>query len=356
MKKENTPSLSYGRRIAKLQTMLDTRHMQAFLIEKASNIFYLTGFPSLSETEREALLLVTKAHTFLAIHPLHSFNSPTTACTVLTAEKGDFYTTLLSKIPAQKKLYFEQSIPHNQYLYLKKHARTTIVEPTHGLVEDLRTIKDTYELSALKHADRTTREVLQSFLKKLSIDKTEQQTAFSLKQQLEQKTQENVAFPPIIASGIHSAIPHHAAGLSKISDITIVDCGAKYQGYCADITRTMYRDTKKQKLLRTMYAVEEAYKVSYSQIRVGMKSKDAFKIAFDVLKKYDLHTFFIHSLGHGVGIDIHELPHLSPTSNEILMSGMVFSLEPGVYIPGQFGVRYENTVVLTDKGCIELNF
>ena len=143
--------------------------------------------------------------------------------------------------------------------------------------------------------------------------------------------------------------------MSKISDITIVDCGAKYKGYCADITRTVHKDAKKSDRLRIIHAVEEAYNASYSQIRAGMKSKDAFLIAFDILKKYNLHTFFIHSLGHGVGIDIHELPHLSPASNEILMSGMVFSLEPGVYIPGQFGVRYENTVVLTDKGCIELH-
>ncbi len=354
MKKTDIPSITFAARIAKLQTQLDEKHIYAILIEKASNIFYLSGYIATSETEREALLLVTQKESYLAISPLSEYNSPTTSRNVLRAEKGDFYRALLAKLPTPTKVYFENSMRHYEYLYLKKLANTTELQPISGLVESLRTIKDTFELSALKEADKTTRTVLHTFLEKLPTYKTEQKAAFKLQQMLEKKTLERVAFSPIVASGTHTATPHHTPNTRAISDISIVDCGARFHGYCADITRTVCKDTKKIDVLRAIEAVKKAYNASLSQIRVGMKSKDAFKIAFDVLKKYHLHTFFIHSLGHGVGIDIHELPHLSPNSDEILRSGMVFSLEPGVYIPGKFGVRYENTVALTDSGCREL--
>lgn len=353
MKKTDIPPMLFATRIAKLQTQLDEKRIRAILIEKASNIFYLSGYVATSETEREALLLVTQKESYLAINPLSEYNSPTTTCNVLRAEKGDFYRALLAKLPIPTKVYFENSMRHDEYLYLKKRANTTELQPISGLVESLRTIKDTFELSALKEADKATRTVLHTFLEKLPTYRTEQIAAFKLQQMLEKKTLERVAFSPIVASGTHTATPHHTPNTKAISDISIIDCGARFGRYCADITRTVHNDTQNTDIQHAIDAVQEAYNNSLSQIKVGMVSKDAFKIAFDVLKKYNLHTYFIHSLGHGVGIDIHELPHLSPNSDEILQSGMVFSLEPGVYIPRKFGVRYENTVELTEKGCRE---
>ncbi|MCR4330117.1 MAG: Xaa-Pro peptidase family protein [Candidatus Roizmanbacteria bacterium] len=349
----NIPS-AHDKRIIALQEILEKKKIGSIIIERSSNIFYLTGYTITSETEREALLLVTQKKAYLAMSPLNTYDSPTAICNVLQAEKGNYYKTLLAKLLTPTKVYFENSMRHNEYLYLKKHANSIDLQPIGGLVESLRTIKDMFELSALKRADKATRAVLHTFLDKLPMYKTERSAAFALQQMLEKKTLERVAFTPIVASGIHSATPHHTPNTSKLSDISIVDCGARFDHYCADITRTEYKNTRNTDRQRAVDAVQEAYIASLSQIKVGMISKDAFSIAFDVLKKYNLHTYFIHSLGHGVGIDIHELPHLSPHSNEVLQNGMVFSIEPGVYIPGKFGVRYENTVVLTEKGCREL--
>jgi len=347
--------IPYEIRIQALQKALNAKKIKALIIERASNIFYLTGYSVNSETEREALLLVTQKKAYLAISPLNTYDSPTAICSVLQAEKGNYYTTLLAKLTIPTKVYFENSMRHNEYLYLKKHANGIDLQPISGLVENLRIIKDTFELSALKRADKTTRTILLTFLDKLSTYKTERNAAFELQQMLEKNTLARVAFAPIVASGIHTATPHHTPNTSKLSDISIVDCGARFDHYCADITRTVCRNIRSTDRQRALEAVQEAYIASLSQIKVGMISKDAFKIAFDVFKKYNLHTYFIHSLGHGVGIDVHELPHLSPHSDEVLQNGMVFSIEPGVYIPGKFGVRYENTVVLTKKGCQEFN-
>jgi Xaa-Pro aminopeptidase len=174
---------------------------------------------------------------------------------------------------------------------------------------------------------------------------------------------EDVSFPPIVASGQNAAIPHHVPSNKqlKLGESIILDFGFKYKNYCSDFTRTVFLKTVPKRLEMAYNQVEKAYNQSMRYIdghhlglpqMVPIKGKDVYQRAVDVLAEKHLDKYFIHSLGHGTGLEIHELPNLSPNSKNILKDGMVFSIEPGAYIPKLGGIRIEDLVYL-EKGKVK---
>jgi Xaa-Pro aminopeptidase len=174
---------------------------------------------------------------------------------------------------------------------------------------------------------------------------------------------EDVSFPAIVASGVNAAIPHHVPSQKKLKkgESIILDFGFKYKNYCSDFTRTMFLKKVHPKLETAHNQVEKAYlgSVKYFEGSLlgqpqkaafkGVKAGDVYQKAVEVLAEKNLDKYFIHSLGHGTGLEIHELPNLSPNSKDVLSDGMVFSIEPGVYIPKLGGIRIEDLVYL-EKG------
>jgi Xaa-Pro aminopeptidase len=164
---------------------------------------------------------------------------------------------------------------------------------------------------------------------------------------------EDISFPAIVASGANAAIPHHVPSSKKLKpgESIIIDFGFKYKGYCSDFTRTVFIKFAPKKLADAYNQTEKAYIESMAVCKVGSKTEHAYNKAVSVLAEKKLDKYFIHSLGHGTGLEIHELPNLSPKSKDIFQNSMVFSIEPGVYLPKVGGIRIEDLVYL-EKGKI----
>lgn len=215
-----------------------------------------------------------------------------------------------------------------------------------------RSIKTDEEIVKLKKAVKITDDTFSYIIEKIKPGLTESEIGLMIEQSIKDKGGE-ISFPPIIASGKNSSIPHYDTGGRKISkrDIILLDFGAKYMGYHADMTRTVFygEPTSKQKVVYN--AVLEAQVNAEDCIMPEMPAKVAFKYATDVLEKHDLREYFSHSLSHGVGLFIHELPKINSKNSKHLKEGNVFSVEPGVYLTGEFGVRIEDLAWLRANGC-----
>lgn len=162
---------------------------------------------------------------------------------------------------------------------------------------------------------------------------------------------------PIVASGQNSALPHYDGHLRTIeeNDVILVDSGCMYNGYHSDTTRTFFIGTPTEEQKRVFDIVVAAERMGEEEGRPGMRASDLDAIVRRHIEASGYGRFFTHRTGHGIGIEIHELPDISPSDNTILEPGMVFSIEPGIYLPGKFGVRYENLVTVTDTGLESLN-
>ena len=187
---------------------------------------------------------------------------------------------------------------------------------------------------------------------------TENEVAAILEFLMRKSGASGTSFDTIVGFGRNSSVPHHETGNSKLhfGDIILIDFGCKFNGYCSDCTRTfLFGDDKKHEDFKKVYSnVLKAHMLVKEQLKSGMTGREADAIARNYLKSCGLDELFTHSLGHGIGIDIHEFPYLSPKSEDKLVDEMVFSDEPGVYITGKYGIRIEDTVMLKGGKVVSL--
>lgn len=179
---------------------------------------------------------------------------------------------------------------------------------------------------------------------------TEKDLAAELEYRFKKNGATDKSFDTIIAFGANSAVPHHCTGKTKLKQNTpvLMDFGCIYNGYCSDMTRTLYFGTPNKEFLNAYKAVYDAHFAALNNIVAGMTGKEADALARDVLERYGYAKYFTHSLGHGIGVHIHEYPYLAPSRPGVLEEGMVFSDEPGVYFDGKFGIRIEDSCYLKD--------
>lgn len=187
---------------------------------------------------------------------------------------------------------------------------------------------------------------------------TENECAALLEYLMRKHGASGVSFETICAFGANGSVPHHETGAAKLKfgDIVLVDFGCKVNGYCSDCTRTfLFGDDKNHEDFKNAYSrVLEAHMLVKDKFKAGMKGSEGDAIARDYLKAFNLDRYFTHSLGHSLGVNIHEYPNLSPACDEIFTDGMVFSDEPGVYFEGKFGIRIEDTVCLRGGSVVSL--
>jgi len=226
--------------------------------------------------------------------------------------------------------------------------------PTVGLVEGLRTIKDAGELARLAEAARIADEALGCVRPELVVGPTEEQFARSLDFAMRRLGATGPSFETIVASGPNAAKPHHRPGSRRIraGEPVVIDFGALYDGYCSDMTRTVWVGrVEDPDLRRAVEVVLASQAAGVSAIRPGISCSDVDSVCRQIIAGAGWADFFVHGTGHGVGLDIHEAPSVAATSTDTLEVGQVVTVEPGVYLPGLGGVRIEDTVVVTDDGC-----
>ena len=225
------------------------------------------------------------------------------------------------------------------------------------LIEKARSIKEQNELDCIKRACAIAQKAYHEAIKSVKKGITENQLKRNLETLMFSYGAEEIAFDTIVAFGGHAAVPHHETGETALTDnqVILVDMGCKVNGYCSDLTRTAFFGNPDVKFLSAYGAVLNANELAEENITDGTSAKAADGIARDYLSECGYGEYFTHSLGHGVGLEIHEYPTVSPRSDAILTEGTVFTVEPGVYFDGEFGIRIEDTVVIKN-GKVERLF
>lgn len=239
------------------------------------------------------------------------------------------------------------------------HLKDFVVDLTKELLQ-MRSVKMSFELELLKEAVHRSEAALASVLEKLRGSETVGEVKAELAKEAYLRGLEGLAFDPIVAVGPATAFPHAPTDpLQKLTESphVLVDFGGVYKLYCADITRTatFAGHASRSEVEKLLEAVAGAYEEALSAIFEGAAAKDVDAKARRYLERLGLGKWFVHGLGHGVGVEVHESPRLAPTSEDVLRSGMVVTVEPGVYVKGKLGVRVENVVLVEKSGARPLN-
>ncbi len=349
-------------RLQQLINIFQKEKLDALIVSSIPNIIYLTFLSGFSKDEREAFLFITKNEKY-----------------ILT--DGRYSEAVKSKVPDFKlieissKISFEEALKtlvrkHNikrlgfdgdniSFLEHKKLSRL-LNDLNHFTLGRLRTIKSATEIIAIEKACNLGDKTFKFILGKIKKGVSEKELTFEIEFFIK-KHGSDISFPPIVAFGKNSSVPHHVPTNNKLTNnqIVLLDFGVKYKNYCSDMTRTVFfgKPTIEQKrmyetvLLAQQKAIEFLSGKSdkeYPMQRI-LLGKNVDKVARDYIisKGY---SSIPHSVGHGIGLEVHEAPHISPNSKDILKEGMVFSIEPGIYMPGFGGVRIEDLVVLEKNG------
>jgi Xaa-Pro aminopeptidase len=339
-------------RLAGLRHHLAEAGVEALLVSHPANVRYLCGFSGSA-----GLLLVAPGRVLLITDMRYATQAPDEAGQVADVEieessLWDRLRRVLASIPF-RGLGFEKdrlTVAAAERLSAATSAR---LEPVTGLVESLRVRKDAGEVRAIRAAASLALEAFHEVAPRIRPGRTEVEVAADLERALRSRGSEWHPFPTIVASGPRSALPHARATGREIGrgDLVLVDFGAQLDGYCADLTRTLVIGGPPDARQREMYdAVLEAQRAAVTGIRPGMTGREADALARDRLGRRGLADAFGHSLGHGLGLEVHEDPRLSRTAEAPLPVGAVVTVEPGVYFEGWGGVRLEDDLVLTPEG------
>lgn len=231
-------------------------------------------------------------------------------------------------------------------------GRVTLVA-VEGLVERLRAVKEPEEVARIREATKLADAALEDVLAEGLAGRTEREVALALTYKMYERGASRPSFEPIVAAGPHGALPHATPREVKIEsgDLVVIDWGAELDGYCSDCTRTYAAGEPGTEAREIYQLVLDAQLAGVQAVRAGAAGRDVDSVARAVIGAAGHRDHFGHGLGHGVGLAIHEGPRLSQRSDAVLEAGNVVTVEPGVYLPGRFGVRIEDLVVVTDEGC-----
>lgn len=234
---------------------------------------------------------------------------------------------------------------------LAKESQAAEVKPQDGLVEEQRVVKDAAELAVLREAVRLADDVMTAAGETLAAGMTERELALEL-ERLIRESGDGPAFPTIVAGGPNAAMAHHSPGMRLIGagEPVIVDLGVQLDGYCSDITRTFSAGSADSQFDEIYGIVLKAQAATENGTRAGMTGREADALARQVISDAGYGGNFGHGTGHGVGLEIHEAPTLSPRGTNVLKAGAVVSVEPGIYLPGWGGVRIEDLVAVQSEG------
>lgn len=246
------------------------------------------------------------------------------------------------------------SISYSMYLRLKEAGLE--LDPLKDVFDHLRSVKQEKEIECLKKAALIAEDVYKEVLKFLSVGKTEREIAAFIDYQIKLKGAGKNSFETICVSGKNTSLPHGVPTDKQLQngEFITLDFGAKVDGYCSDMTRTVALGSVTDEMANVYDVVLKAQEKSQNAIKAGISCKEIDEIARDYIKENGYGEYFVHSLGHGVGLKIHEQPNLSPKSEKVLEVNNVVTVEPGIYIPDKFGVRIENTVIVTRTKAISL--
>ncbi len=350
---------AFSRRISEVRTAMRSREVDGLLVTHRPNIHYLTGFAGSSGwvlvSSRDIVLLTDGRYIERA-----RIEQPWLQVELAADALADVVSRRVSSVGI-RRLGFESE----HMSYARARALRTELAETHpqselasadGIVEALRMVKDEYELGALARATALVDAALSYAVGSIVAGMTELEAAWSIERWLRENGSGSLPFPVIVASGPNSALPHAEPGerALRTGEPIVIDVGATFDGYCSDLTRTVFlgeMSPEHQDLYRTVLSAQSSV---LQWLRSGVLAADADNVARTVISSTKYSGMFVHGLGHGVGLEVHEGPVLNSRSEDTLLNSMVFTVEPGIYMASFGGVRIEDTVVLRNNSAVAL--
>ena len=337
-------------RIESLRQKMKERGLDAVLISQKENRFYLSGFTGegyLLITLQDRILMTDFRYTEQAGQETSGYN-----IFKITGELDAWFPAVVANLNGAK-LGFEAT-DVTVYLHtrlvnaLAKASLKISLAPVEGLVESLRMVKDPAEVDLITKSAHITDQAFGYINNIIHTGMSERDAAWVIEKYMRENGSDGIAFDVIVAGGANSAMAHHhpSDDLLLPGLPVVIDIGARYMGYCSDLTRTITVGAHTEEFNRRYEIVLKAQLEALEKIQAGMTGEQADAVARDVLKEAGFGDYFGHGLGHGIGLAIHEAPRLGPRSADVLQDGMVFSIEPGIYLPGWGGIRIEDSVVM----------
>ncbi len=343
--------MKINNRLQKLRQSLTEKEIDAILISQPENRFYLSGFDGSA-----GYLLITSQDTILATDFRYieqaKAQAPDYKIFQITNAMAKWLPELLTGLNSRKLGFEAKHITFAMYRKLfdilaKIKSQLKLV-PTDGLVESLRVIKEPEEIELICKAVEITDSVFEHIEDLAHIGMSEKELAWEIEKFLREQGSQSIPFDVIVAAGPNSAFPHAQPSMRKINsgEPVVIDIGAKVSGYCSDLTRTICLGAPEDTFKKVYDTVLGAQLAAIAMIKEGMTGEEADNLARTVIEQTGYGEAFGHSLGHGVGLTVHEQPRLGPNSAEILTSSMVFSIEPGIYLTDWGGVRIEDLAII----------
>ncbi|MGC8720643.1 MAG: M24 family metallopeptidase [Thermodesulforhabdaceae bacterium] len=356
-------------RLRKIFSLMNDENLDALLVSCPENRFYLSGFyaEDVSINESAGVLFISPDFLVLLTDSRYVEAARLEASLFKTMQYNAENTleSIVSKLCAErqvKQLGVEaEFLSAAKYIAIEETLRKEGIPASlvlvKQLVEKVRAVKEELELSSIRKSLHLSEQVMEEVYGLLKPGLTEKEVAWFIEKRLRELGAESVSFPPIVAGGARAALPHACPEDRPLQEgePIVIDMGAKLDHYCSDITRTVFLGYIPDKWMRIYEVVMEAQRRAQSAAKPGMRGEDLDAVARSFIEQSGYGDYFQHGLGHGVGLAIHELPSIRVRGKIELEPGMVFTVEPGIYLPGEGGIRLENMVVMREDGVEVLN-
>lgn len=336
-------------RIKSVREYLKRSKTSCLIVSSQANITYTTGFTGHDSrviiTSRAVYLVTDSRYTEQAKGQCHD-------CKIIqrTSAMAEAIAKVINKLKSIKTVAVEDGVSVAEFAALKKNIKAR-VNTTAGVIETVRDCKDNSEIKAIEKAGEIAAQALKNTMKFMKPSITENHLAGRLDLEI-RKLGATISFDTIVAFGANASRPHHQPGGTKLkkNDTVLIDFGARYKNYCSDITRC-FAIGKVSRLYRKAYnAVAQSQSAAIEMVKAGVENREVDAAAREVIKKQGFEVFG-HGTGHGLGLEVHESPVLSPKAKGKLIAGQIVTIEPGIYIPGKLGIRIEDDILVTNSGC-----
>lgn len=357
------PVKMYRERIAKIQDIMEKSNIDAVILTSEPNIRYVSGYSAITLERMISLLIFRDRDTVIMIIPKLEENRAEENCML---ENVDFlvYADLENPVTLLEKTITKyhlttlgvEGVIEFRYVspLLEKipQLRILVID---NLIYSLRAIKDEYERDALKRVAEINNAIMREIIQTIKPGISEKALAVVVRDLAFERGVDEVPFT-LIQSGKNSALPHQepTSRVIQEDDVIILDIGIRFQGYFSDITRTIIYGSPSNDQLKVFDIVLKAQQNALKMINPGIKISEIDIAARRTIESYGYGEYFLHRTGHGIGLEIHEPPYIHSGNNQLLMEGMSFTIEPGIYLPGRFGIRLEDNITITEGQCINL--
>ena len=331
-----------------INEILKKKNLEAIIITSPENLYYFSGF-----TGGEGLLVLTTEKKYIIVDGRYTIQAKEQAKDFEVIEFKALPYQIVADMKFDKIGFEDKRISYNSF---KNMSSVMPAVTTIGVSDELneyRKVKSEEECKNIRRAEHIGDMAFEHILPFIKPGITEREITLELEYFMKKQGADSLSFDTIVAVGERSALPHANLTDKKVEDgkVVLMDYGCVYNGYCSDMTRTVavgYADDKTKNIYET---VLKAQMSAIDKIKAGAANKDVDKVARDIISEAGYGETFTHSLGHGVGLEIHEQPNLSPRSEDVLKSGNIVTVEPGIYVEGFCGVRIEDLVLVTENGC-----